>query len=410
MIQNLHHLHDDLRRLFQTPVSPFLGAALLALAVITLMAGGTHWGVFGGLRTLGDGINHLFGLNLLLGLPDAPFSPLHQPILISDVALIVGAMSAALIAGNHRLIRPPPMEYLSGAFGGILMGLGAAMAGGCTVGGFFTPLTFFSPSGWMMGIGLMAGAAIGIRLLLWAMEHLPWGKAPVPLGQNERWKTIAPRLGWTLLALTLSCGMILYRQKEAYGTLGLTLLVALFIGIILQRSRLCFSKAIREPFMTADGQHAKAVMLLLALVTPAAALLLQQGILTPYTVIPPRFWLGSLLGGICFGIGMVFAGGCATSTLWRLAEGNLKMLSTLFFFSWSGSVSHALLTHAGWNERRYDLDFLDAIPAITDLGYQAFLPDLTPGWGMTLAITYGMLLAWYLLVRDNERSERFTVF
>ncbi|HIJ85756.1 MAG TPA: YeeE/YedE family protein, partial [Magnetococcales bacterium] len=150
MISQLRHLYEDLRALFQTTCSPFFGSVLLALAVLVMMAGATHWGVFGGLRYLGDAINHLLGLDGILGLPEKLSSPFKQRILISDVALILGSLASALIAGRYRLVPPPPAEYVSGAFGGCLMGVGAALAGGCTVGGFFTPLTFFSPSGWLM--------------------------------------------------------------------------------------------------------------------------------------------------------------------------------------------------------------------------------------------------------------------
>lgn len=406
----LRHLHDDLRLLFQASCSPFLGSALLALAVVVMMAGATHWGVFGGLRYLGDAINHFMGLGEILGLREPLSPPLNHRILVSDAAIVLGALSSALISGRYRVVPPPPADYFSGAFGGILMGLGASMAGGCTVGGFFNPLAFFSPAGWIMLLGLMAGAAIGVRLLLWAMEVFPWGRAPAPLGNGPFWQKTSPWLGWMVLILTAAWGTYLFRQTEGATTLGLLILSALFIGIILQRSRLCFSKAIREPFMTGDGQHAKVVMLLIALVTPPSALLLHHGTINPYSVIPPSFWPGSLLGGLFFGVGMVFGGGCATSTLWRLAEGNLKMASTLFFFAWSGSTCSAILGKIGWNERNYDLDYLNAIPAITDLGYQAFLPDMIGGWGTTLIITYSIIVSWYLLIRYNERTERFTVF
>ncbi|MBF0420138.1 MAG: YeeE/YedE family protein [Magnetococcales bacterium] len=403
----LHDLYADVCDLFKVPATPFLGSALLALAVIILMIGGTHWGVFGGLRYLGDAINRGFGLGRDLGFVE-PLSPMmRQPFLISDGMIILGAMASSLISGHFRLLRPPPAEYWTGAWGGILMGLGASLAGGCTVGGFFIPLTFFSPSGWIMLLGLMLGSALGVRLLLWAMDVFPWGKAPPSPGVTQRWHSW---VGWFMISVIMVWGIFLYRNGDTFGTLGLTVMTALFLGIVLQRTRLCFSKAIREPFMTGDGQHAKAIMLLIALVTPPAAMLLNKGFLAPYGSIPPSFWLGSLTGGVLFGVGMVFAGGCATSTLWRLGEGNLKMVSTLFFFCWSGSVSSALLAKSGWTERSYDLDFLNAIPAVTKLGFQAWLPDLTWGWGISLLITYGILLLWYALIRYNERTERFTVF
>ena len=43
-------------------------------------------------------------------------------------------------------------------------------------------------------------------------------------------------------------------------------------------------------------------------------------------------WFGASLGGLIFGVGAVFAGGCATRTLVRSAEGNLNAIIALIFF------------------------------------------------------------------------------
>jgi uncharacterized membrane protein YedE/YeeE len=93
------------------------------------------------------------------------------------------------------------------------------------------------------------------------------------------------------------------------------------IGFIMHRSRLCFARAFREPFMTAEGDMTKAVILALAIGMPIAALLFQKKVIDPYIAIPATFWIGSLVGGVIFGIGMIFAGGCASGSLWRMGEG-----------------------------------------------------------------------------------------
>ena len=82
----------------------------------------------------------------------------------SNLCLIAGALSSALLAGQFRLQRPPLVEYLRAVFGGVLMGLGAVLAGGCTVGGFFTPVLFSSAAGWAMCVRRR------IRLVRWRSE------------------------------------------------------------------------------------------------------------------------------------------------------------------------------------------------------------------------------------------------
>nr|CRH07404.1 Conserved membrane protein of unknown function [Candidatus Magnetococcus massalia] len=406
-------LHQTLREPFKESWSPHMGAIFLVIAVCVLLINGQFWGVFGGLKFLGDHINNLIGLGATLNIPEQLTNPWNHRTFISDIALIGAAMAAAMLAGNFRLTPPPPMEYLNAAFGGLLMGSGAALAGGCTVGGFFSPLVFSSPAGWLMLIGLMAGAALGVRMLLWWMDALPWGRAPKPMLTEGMAAKAFPWLGWVIMALLLYWAAQWIDNSQQDGDLtkkGYIVLAAIGIGLALQRSRLCFSKAVREPFMTGDGTHAKAVMLAVLLVTPLAALVMSRGNMDAYAFIPPRFWIGSLSGGLLFGVGMVFAGGCATSTLWRMAEGNLKMFVTLPFFAWSGSTSLALFSMWGWTELDSDLDYLDGVPTISELGFQVFMPDILGSWGWAILFATSIVTVWYLLIRYNEQTDRFTVF
>jgi len=107
---------------------------------------------------------------------------------------------------------------------------------------------------------------------------------------------------------------------------------------------------------------------------------------------------------------MVFAGGCASGSLWRIGEGHLKLVVAVLFFAWSGSTANAVLGNFGLLAADIDIDFLDGMAEITGLGFQAFMPDLMGGWKYTLATTYSLLLSWYIFIRYNESTSRFTVF
>jgi 7-cyano-7-deazaguanine synthase len=50
---------------------------------------------------------------------------------------------------------------------------------------------------------------------------------------------------------------------------------------------------------------------------------------------PTFTWLSYLLGGACFGIGMVLASGCGSKTLIRIGGGNLKSLVVFVTLGWS---------------------------------------------------------------------------
>jgi hypothetical protein len=157
--------------------------------------------------------------------------------------------------------------------------------------------------------------------------------------------------------------------------------------------------------MTAEGDMTKAVILALAAGIPLASLIFQAELLDPYVAIPPRFWLGSLAGGVVFGIGMVLAGGCGSGSLWRVGEGHLKLWVAVFFFAWVGSIAGALFGKAGWTVAEMNLDMLEE----SRLGIQAFFPAMLDGWGWTYLACGAGLLLWYLLVRYNESTEKFTV-
>ncbi len=397
----------DYQAIFVEQWSPYLGSVLVVLVIAGLMISGLFWGVFGGLRLWGDWLNNAIGLGPLLGLPQTLDGPLQERISLMDITLLLGAFCAALLSRQFCISRPPKLEYIWGALGGCFMGLGATLAGGCTTGGFFTPALFSSAAAWAMWAGLLLGAAIGLKLLLWTLEHIQWGmQAPPTLSMPAGLVSIYPWAGLgVVLAVLAWAANWYYSGNERLVVRGIVILSGFAIGFIMQRSRLCFARAFREPFMTAEGEMTKAVMLGLALGIPIAALLFQHKMIDPYIAIPPRFWLGSLSGGVVFGIGMVFAGGCASGSLWRMGEGHIKLWVAVFFFAWSGSIASALFRRAGLVVSEVTLDEIEA----TRLGYQAYFPVMFGGWGWALFASAALLLLWYVLVRYNESTEKFTV-
>ncbi|UCE77694.1 MAG: YeeE/YedE family protein [Gammaproteobacteria bacterium] len=399
-------LRDDYRRVFVTEWSPYLGAILLVVVTSALVSSGLFWGVYGGLKLWGDWFNSAIGLGPLLGLKEELQSPLLHRISLMDITLVIGAFCAALMAGQFRISRPPALEFVTGAVGGALMGVGASLAGGCTTGGFFTPLMFASPAGWAMWLGLMAGAVLGLKALLWVMEHVRWGTSAPAVTSPSPLKRFYPLFGVLVLVLMAWWATDWFNSddKRLAGR-GIIIVSGFALGFILHRSRFCFSRVFREPFMTGDGTMTKAMILALALGIPVTSLLLQNQAVDPYLAIPATFWLGSLLGGVIFGVGMVLAGGCASGSLWRMGEGHLKLWVAVFFFAWTGSVFSAIAKRWDLLTREMSLDLVE----VTKVGKQVFLPELLQGWGWVYLLSFALLAVWYLLVRYNEATEKFTV-
>ena len=406
----LEGFKQDYNSVFVDSWSAYTGAILLVIIMAVLMGSGLFWGVFGGIKLWGDYLNNAIGLGSLLGIKAQLESPLMHRISLLDITLLMGAFSAALFSRQFHINRPPPLEYVWAAAGGTLMGIGATLAGGCTTGGFFVPLIFSSASGWAMWSGLLIGAVVGLKLLLWTMENITWGGIP-PAYRPARLKKYYPWFGIVVAVLILIWAIDWWTSGEDKKAVRALLVVAGYaIGFVLHRSRFCLSRVFREPFMTAEGEMTKALMLAVALGAPVTALLIFNGTIDPYLAIPARFWLGSALGGLIFGIGMVFAGGCASGSLWRIGEGHLKLVVAVIFFAWSGSTANAVLGDFGLLAADIDIDFLDGMAEMTGLGFQAFMPDLIGSWKYTLLTTYGLLAIWYIFIRYNESTSKFTVF
>lgn len=398
----------DYEAVFVEPWSPYLGAVLLVIVVVGLMINGLFWWVFGGVKYWGDQFNHLVGLASPLGIAQPDEGWLIHRMSLMNIMLLLGAFSAALMSRQFQPSRPPKLEFVWAMFGGSMLGIGASLAGGCTTGGFFNPVLNSSPAGWVMWFGLLAGAVIGLKLLLWTLEKITWGMAAPPtVSLPDGFTRVMPLIGLTVIVGVLTWSARWYASSDTVEvTRAVIVLLGFLLGFIMHRARLCFARAFREPFMTAEGDMTKAVILALAIGIPLAAFLFEKKVIDPYIAIPPTFWIGSLVGGLIFGIGMIFAGGCASGSLWRMGEGQLKLWVTMFFFAWVGSIASALFKKLGWTTP--DPDNMESFE-ITKVGYQAFWPEIIPGWGWTLLVGAALLLAWYAFVRFNESTEKFTV-
>ena len=107
----------------------------------------------------------------------------------------------------------------------------------------------------------------------------------------------------------------------------------------------------------------------------------------------PSVWLGSVVGGTLFGVGMVFAGGCGAGAIWRAGEGHVRLWVALVFFAIGASAMRHILL-------RTEL--------IGKLGNAVFLPNLV-GWSLAIWGVVGLMILWYLLSGWNEQRRQAEV-
>jgi len=83
-----------------------------------------------------------------------------------NLGVVAGALLGSLAVGEFA-IRPWPKKWrklLLSLGGGVLMGYGARLALGCSVGAHIGGISSFSLHGWIFAVMLLVGALAGIRL------------------------------------------------------------------------------------------------------------------------------------------------------------------------------------------------------------------------------------------------------
>ena len=82
------------------------------------------------------------------------------------IGLLPGALVGALFGGEFNLRFPRNIRRYYQAFGGgIIMGYGAGLAIGCTIGAFFSSIPSLSISGWLFALALTLGAFLGVQAI-----------------------------------------------------------------------------------------------------------------------------------------------------------------------------------------------------------------------------------------------------
>ena len=379
--------------LFERNWPLWIGGVLFALLGVVALALGRPWGVAGGLRVWGDWI--FYGLGIYSQAPSQSLFFSYGAVL--TWGLLFGAFGAALLSGQFALRMAPGLELIKGLVGGILMGAGSVLAGGCNVGGFYSALAAGSVSGFAMMAGLLLGAVAGLKYLLWEIENIP-SKPPKPAKPKGEggvdWKKAQPWLGAAFFAfliimsyVTSLCGITYYTKSM------LLMLVGAGFGLVIQRCRFCFVRAFRDPFMTGEAEATRAVALSVMLSATAffAVKWFHPDLAGLYTY---HHWIGGLVGGVIFGFGMLLAGGCGSGSVWRAGEGQIKLIIAVVAFAMVNSLlKKTILTSA----------------VVKKWGAALFLPDVVGGYFWALLITCLVMIVWWAVMAWNEETDKLTL-
>jgi uncharacterized membrane protein YedE/YeeE len=145
------------------------GAAVIAAVATIMFFRSEPLGVTGELsrvsRAIGIAPERLEGLDKFKGCGAADTSGKISLNGLFVLALVGGAACAALLAREFRVRVGTAKAWGVSMAGGVLMGFGAMISHGCTIGTLLSGVMAFSLSGWVFALGLLGGAWLGARAL-----------------------------------------------------------------------------------------------------------------------------------------------------------------------------------------------------------------------------------------------------
>lgn len=147
-----HYLAD-------VPWSPWVGGVLLGVLAILAWVLSTAAGRNGGLGITTP------SAKIIAFLTTGDVALVDWSVLLV-LGILLGSFAAAKLSGEFRWRVPDATTLGRSAVGGVLMGVGAALAGGCTIGNALVETALFSYQGWVSLAAMIAGTWIAAHLLL----------------------------------------------------------------------------------------------------------------------------------------------------------------------------------------------------------------------------------------------------
>ena len=376
----------------------WVGAIILAFLSTVLFLIASPWGSSGGLANIGANLLSWLGMEFPESAPNGVTAIEEHRYAMLSITMVAGAMGAAMMAKEFAIRVAPKGELFKGLIGGLLMGVGANLAMGCTIGGFFSGWPALSAAALVFLPALVIGTFLGVRYLLWEMEAAPGmstGKSYTILNATTKRTSFQPLAGVIVLGIAASFALIFDIATERV-LIGFVM-SGVMIGFVLQRSRFCIVRALREPFLGGDGRPTTAIMAGILVGLVAFVTIKYLGLGAETSMVSGAFWIPALIGGIIFGFGMTIAGGCTVGATWRAGEGHVKLWLALVGIIITMPLSSEYLRPG----------FLNGLPDWTK--ESMFLPHEI-GYAASVLLLLLIIFVWYIIVKWNERTGKLAAY
>ena len=161
------------RNIFRKEWSPIVGGIALGIINILLFIRFRPLGVVGEISRWTTSLSSSLGLQELHlkgmeGLGACAMTETEGSWFTSgfflNFGIVAGALASALFAREFKLRIPQtPIRYVQSIVGGVIMGYGAGLGLGCTLGAFFSAVPSLALNGWVYAVGLAVGAYLGVQ-------------------------------------------------------------------------------------------------------------------------------------------------------------------------------------------------------------------------------------------------------
>ena len=193
---------------------------------------------------------------------------------------------------------------------------------------------------------------------------------------------------FAVLGAFVLCSLWTFAIDHRYIYFSAYLWFGFVYGMSLQYGRFCMASAIRDLFAVGVPRMAVGIMIAVVLFSLVSAYVTVAGKSTFHA---SPIGLYSVIGGLIFGIGMVYTGGCASGSLYKTGEGSVAALLVVLSLSFTQVI---FVDAGGWLNQLVPATWtasalakgLPAVVTPTDGWYDQFLAGYV--WNLS-AITVG---------------------
>lgn len=193
-----------------------------------------------------------------------------------------------------------------------------------------------------------------------------------------------------------------------------TFVIALIMGAVVNKTNFCTMGAVSDWVNMGDTGRMRAWVLAIAVGVLGVMALEAAGMVNVTNTFPPYRqntfpWLENVLGGLLFGIGMVYGSGCGNKTLVRIGGGNIKSIMVLIVIA---VIAYYMINpFPGSDKTLYSTLFYPwtnptavALSTNQDLGAMLFGDNAATGRIVMGAVIGGLLLVWAFKSADFRGS------